>query len=258
MICEPLDNEIHVWLACPEPMPMAQLQQQYEMLLNEEERQRCHRFHFEHDRKHFLAAHALSRLAIAHYLQCAPQELAFVRGANGKPELAPHPGQPPLRFNLSHTRGMVACAMTLDRDCGIDVERVREMKQLDGVAETVFSDWELNYLNNRSIDEPSRLAAFFTLWTLKEAYIKATGLGMSAPLRQISIDPEKLRLEDASLTAQKAKNWLFDTWHPDSSHSLALACDATAAVESIRYHELNLAEGSLLPLRTSQLVEGTQ
>ncbi|TCS39451.1 4'-phosphopantetheinyl transferase [Paucimonas lemoignei] len=253
MLREALRTELHVWVSHPEPLPLALLLERYDSLLNDEERERCHRFHFEHDRQHFVAAHALSRLAIAHYLQCAPQELAFARHANGKPYLAAGSGQPPLRFNLSHTRGMVACVMTQEHDCGIDVERVREMTHLDGVAETVFSERELDYLKRQSIDASSRLNAFFRLWTLKEAYIKATGLGMSAPLRQISIIPAEMLLEDPGLSAHQKMNWLFDAWQPSPGHAIATACNAGTAIGSIHYFEFNLADGSLAPFRTRQL-----
>lgn len=248
-----LRHEVHVWLARPEPWPIAQLTERYEALLGEEERLRCQRFHFEHDRKHFLAAHAMLRLALAHYLQCSPRDLQFLQGPNGKPQLASSPAHPPLSFNLSHTRGMVACALALEGNCGIDVECIRPMKQLEGVAETVFSAEELEYLARAGSGDAARLPAFFKLWTLKEAYIKTTGLGMSAPLKQISIDPERLSLLDGSRAPHETRNWLFDSWMPAPGHALALASDNADGIGTIRYHELDLADCSLQSMRSLNL-----
>jgi 4'-phosphopantetheinyl transferase len=250
---ECLQHEVHVWLARPEPWPLPRLADRYDTVLSEEERQRYQRFYFEHDRKHYLAAHAMLRLALGHYLGRPPEQLHFTQGPNGKPRLAPQSGQLPLHFNLSHTRGMVACMLTLERDCGIDVEGIRSMKQMDGVAETVFSASELAYLANR--DEASRLAAFFTLWTLKEAYIKATGLGMSAPLRQISIDPDGLRIRDESRPAHESQDWLVDSWQPAPGHALALASKGTTGIRAVVYHEFDLGDGSVQVIRCRQAGE---
>lgn len=221
------------------------LAERYEALLSQEERQRSQRFHFEHDRQHYLAAHALLRLSLAHFLGDPPQHIRLTQGRNGKPELAQQHGAQPLRFNLSHTRGMVACVLTHARDCGIDVEGIRPMLQMGGVAGTVFSKDEQEYLAGCA--DAARTSAFFTLWTLKEAYIKATGLGMSAPLRQISIDPQGLRVRDESRPDPEndARQWLFDSWQPTPDHALALACEGAATVSRIVYHELDLAGGGL-------------
>lgn len=247
-----LRHEVHVWLARPEPCSLSMLAGRYEALLSQEERQRSQRFHFEHDRKHYLAAHALLRLGLAHYLGGAPEHIRLAPGRNGKPELAPQHGAQPLRFNLSHTRGMVACVLTHARDCGIDVEGIRPMQQMDGVARTVFSKDEREYL--AGCGDAARTSAFFMLWTLKEAYIKATGLGMSAPLRQISIDPRGLRIRDESCPDPEgdSRQWLFDSWQPTPDHALALACEGAATVSRIIYHELDLVDGALHVLQQRQ------
>lgn len=246
----PMQREVHVWLARPEPWPMAELERRYLALLSKEERQRCQRFHFEHDRKHYLAAHAMLRLCLARHLECAPQQVFLMAGVNGKPEIAPDSGQPPLRFNLSHTRGMVACAVTRAGACGIDVEGIRAMPEMDGIAQTVFSASEIDYLDRN--DAAAKPLAFVMQWTLKEAYIKATGLGMSAPLRQIGIDALALRVRDDSRPAQETGDWLFDNWQPGPGHALALACDGAETLRSIIYHEMDLAAASLQVLRRKE------
>lgn len=246
-----LQHEVQVWLARPEPYSLAVLETRYLPLLSEEEQQRCRRFYFEHDRKHYLAAHAMLRLCLAQHLECTPQQVRMAQGANGKPELAGDSGTAPLRFNLSHTRGMVACAVTRSHACGIDVERIRAMPHMDGMAETVFSESEIDYLARH--DAAARPLAFFTLWTLKEAYIKATGLGMSASLRHISLAPEALLVRDGSRPAQHAGAWLFDSWLPAPGHALALACENDGTLGAIDYHELDLETARLTPLHRKSI-----
>lgn len=244
-----LQQEVEVWLARPESLPAEELTQICFPLLSEEEQQRSQRFHFEHDRTHYLAAHALLRLCLGQHLGCPPQQVSMAAGRNGKPELTGQLSAGQLTFNLSHTRGMVACVVTRGRSCGIDVEGIRVMTEMEGMARAVYSDAEIAWLGR--LEDAIRTRAFFTLWTLKEAYIKATGLGMSAPLKQIALDPEALSVIDLSAPAQSPDAWLFDHWHPGPGHALAVACDNTgsAAIHAINYHEVDLATGKRQLLR---------
>lgn len=244
-----LQQEIDVWLVRPESLLPEELTHCCFPLLSEQERQRSQRFHFEHDRTHYLASHAMLRLCLGHHLACAPQQVQMAAGHNGKPELSGKFSGVPLHFNLSHTRGMVACVVAYGRPCGIDVERIRALPEMEGMARTVYSDAEIAWLERH--EDPARSQAFFTLWTLKEAYIKATGLGMSAPLRQITLNPDTFGVEDRSLPAQAAGTWLFDHWRPGPGHALAVACEhaGDAALNAIEYRELDLVSGNQHRLR---------
>ncbi len=246
-----LRHAIHVWYADTGAQSYGALAVRYFDLLDESERTRAARLHFEHDRRDFLAAHALRRLCLAHYLGCEPPSLRFTATGNGKPQLADVPAQLPLEFNLSHTRGLVACAVTLGRACGVDVERVRPMHDMAGVARTVFSDAERTFL--AAAGEKTRESAFFALWTLKEAYVKATGLGMTAPLQRIAIDPVELCVRDDSRVPTAEGGWIFDRWHRCSDtaagHSLALACErndrAGAPLTAVAWGQLDLDSGCM-------------
>lgn len=217
---------MHVWYADTSAQACSALAGRYQDLLDESERARAARLHFEHDQRDFLAAHALRRLCLAHYLGCAPQSLRFVADANGKPRLVDVPPLLALEFNLSHTRGLVACAVTVGRACGVDVERIRPMRDMAGVARTVFSEEERSFLAAAGNEAPE--GAFFSLWTLKEAYVKATGLGMTAPLQRIAIDPARLCVRDDSRSPADGDGWIFDCWQRPAGaatgHALALAC----------------------------------
>jgi 4'-phosphopantetheinyl transferase len=235
-----LENEAHVWIAYPDAVSPEHLAKNYLHLLDHEERDRYQRFYFDPDRHTYLAAHALLRTALSRYVSCQPEQWRFVRGEHGKPELEPTLGIPPLRFNLSHTKGMVACVIALERDCGVDVECVRPMKDMKGIAEAVFSDSENAYLNSQSEADWPR--TFFTFWTLKEAYIKAIGLGLTAPLRKITFNFHNSKVSVASDDEKLLTSmYQFHHYQPDSTHHLAVAVTSSKATCKFIFHEHELS-----------------
>jgi 4'-phosphopantetheinyl transferase len=145
--------------------------------LSEEERARCARFVFARDRRDSAAAHVLLRRSLSARDPRPAGEWTFVPGRNGKPVLAPagHDGRG-LSFNIAHTRGLVACAVACDVRVGIDVEPVDGGVDTLELARHHFAPAELAHLAGHPPEE--RAARFAELWTLKEAYVKATGAGV--------------------------------------------------------------------------------
>lgn len=124
---------------------------------------------------HHSHAHRLLRECLRPFgIDYREEILAF--GGHGKPCLPDFPG---IQFNLSHARGIAACIVS-DRECGIDCEPVRECRP--GVMRRAFSGNEQQLVENLSPEHRDLL--FFRLWTLKEAYIKAIGLGLSYPMNK--------------------------------------------------------------------------
>ena len=233
-----MGNEIHVWIATSDNVHPRHLIEEYLPLLNLEELERYQRFHFDHDRHTYLAAHALVRIALSHYAACKPGQWRFMRGEQGKPEIEVTTELSSLRFNLSHTQGMVACIIGLDRVCGIDVECVRPLKDMMGIAEAVFSLAENAYLDRRAADQAD---IFFKLWTLKEAYIKAIGQGLSAPLKEITFDIRE-KIIQATFTNELLTDagWQFHHGKPTASHYLSIAVQSQNLQAKIICHELPL------------------
>jgi len=125
------------------------------------------------------AAHVVLRDILSWYLDRKPDQIEFRKNQFGKPFLVDAgPGR--LEFNLSHSASLVTVALALQRPIGVDVERIRPLPDLLLVAEDHFAPPERALLAEAS--PPDRLRAFFTCWTRKEAYIKALGTGLSAPL----------------------------------------------------------------------------
>ena len=139
----PGTDAVHVWMAEPHRCCQPELISQYVSWLDEQERSRYNRFHFPQHRHEYLVAHALLRSSLSRYSDCAPAAWRFTTNAHGRPELATERGQPPLRFNLSHTTGLVACAITRSADVGIDVELMTRAGDLAAIADMSCTPDEL-------------------------------------------------------------------------------------------------------------------
>jgi 4'-phosphopantetheinyl transferase len=224
-------DEVEVWFADP-----ADVDDAAAALLDDDERARMARFLFERDRRLFLAAHALVRRTLSRHADVAPAAWRFTTEAGGRPVLA-EPA--PLRFNLSHCHGLVACAVARDRDEGGDVERVVELPH--ELIDRICSPAEAAAL--RALPAAARPERFFTLWTLKEAYVKARGLGLALPVEQacFHLDPPgapgadaALRFEPGPALEDDAAAWMFVRLRPTPAHCAAV-CVARPPARVRRY-----------------------
>ena len=118
------------------------------------------------------------RAVLARYLDEQPARIELRAGAHGKPALA-DPSSP-LRFNLSHSGGLALVAVTLDREVGIDIERIRPRRDLEALAERALDPAAAATV--RATAPAERLDAFYRAWTHREATAKCLGTGLGAPL----------------------------------------------------------------------------
>lgn len=162
----------------------------YLAVLSNEERRRASRLSNLSARHEFVTARALLRQLLAMHTGEPASTLQFATGPCGKPALQ---GSQNLHFNLSHRHGMALVAIA-SAEVGIDIERIDGTVDYGGVAETMFSAAEIGML--RSASASQRGEAFFSIWTRKEAYLKATGLGFSANLPDISTASPNGAIED--------------------------------------------------------------
>ena len=195
-------------------------------LLDDDERARAARFVHERDRRQFIAAHALLRVLLQHLAERPAGAWRFIALSHGKPALHPdhrladHRLQR-LAFNISHTHGAVACAMTLDHAIGVDIEDVERSGRLLEIADAYFAPDELALL--RAAPAARQRPLFFRLWTLKEAYIKAHGEGLSLPLDQFAFSLSPLGIAFTTAIRDDPAAWQFDTLEPTATHILSLA-----------------------------------
>lgn len=174
---------MHVWFRHAEGLDEHAIGRAHDGL-SEQERARATRFHASRDRRDYAVAHDLLRRALSRYHAVPPGGWAFEPDALGKPRVSGPVVEPALEFSLSHTRGFVACAIGRAMAIGVDVERTDRRVSRADLGRMVFSDDEAAALD--ALPPGDRPARLFELWTLKEAFVKATGRGLSQPVRALS------------------------------------------------------------------------
>jgi len=183
-------TDVHVWLLeldQPEWL-MSRLRQ----TLDARERKRASAFVFPIDSARYTAAHGLQREVLASYLGIPPAAVTYQYGQYGKPYLGARGASPALRFNSSRSANLCLCAVALDRDVGVDIERIRLNRDRHGIAERYFSPSERVAI--LALPPEQRAQAFYDCWTRKEALLKAMGRGLSVPLDsfEVPVTPEPL------------------------------------------------------------------
>ena len=199
-------DEVHLWRV--DLAATAGAESQWSAILSSEERDRAARFHFPRDRQYFVAARAILRRVLGGYVNVDPETLMFVYSSKEKPALGGAHADTGLHFNISHSGDVALFACTLRRQVGVDVEQIRSQRDTAVIAARFFSPAEQEQL--ASIPQEERVEAFFRCWTRKEAYIKATGEGLSLPLREfdVSLAPRSQNALLATRTeASEAKRW---------------------------------------------------
>jgi 4'-phosphopantetheinyl transferase len=173
---------IHVWL-----VSLDQPVSQFQGLLSIDERIRAERFHFDRDRNRFIVGRGILRTITGCYLGVEPGRLQFCYGSKGKPALADTFGKGMVNFNLAHSEGLAVYAFSRGRNVGVDIEYMREISDIEQIAERVFSVRERATL--RELPGSGQIEAFFNCWTRKEAFAKAIGDGLSWPLGSFDVPP---------------------------------------------------------------------
>lgn len=209
---------VRVWFAATDPLLRPGLRDGCLGLLSEQERGRYQGLRFERDRAAYLAAHAMLRLCLAPKMGLAPERLRFGLGSQGKPFVHGAGSLAPVQFNLSHAHHVVACVISEAGPCGIDVEQTRDAPELNAVANSVFTDEERACLARQ---EPQRrLTHFFDLWSLKEAYLKALGVGLLGDTRRASF---AIGSEGVRADVRDEAGWQFHLQAVEPDHRIAVA-----------------------------------
>lgn len=229
-IVELPENETHLWIVRSRDARAPALLAAYEELLSEDEREKRERYRFEKDRHTCLLTRALVRTTLSHYADVAPGAWRFVTDEHGRPEISEPRSERWLRFNLSHTNGLVVCLVASGRRVGVDVEDRERSGRLLDVAERYFSTAEVEAL--RALPLEQQLERFFLYWTLKESYIKARGLGLAIPLRRFSfvldsVAERGIRIHLDPRLEDDPERWWFTVMSHGRQHMIA------ASVESL-------------------------
>jgi 4'-phosphopantetheinyl transferase len=184
-------NPGHVEVWTSPPVTDERRRAELERLLSPDELGRLARFRVEPARVLYLSAHALLRLALSRLTGHAPEAWRFASDPRGKPTIDVPPADPPLHFSLTHTDGLVACAIASEPEVGIDAESVTRNGGFEGLARRFYSRDEQRLLAETPAERYRD--TFLDLWTLKEAYLKARGLGLTVPTASVSFRPDPER-----------------------------------------------------------------
>ena len=220
-------DEVHVWLvslAVSLPTVAALVLQ-----LPSAEQERAARFRNDGARTQFVVTRTALRTILGAYVGCSPLEVEFMHGPQGKPALARWPW---LYFNVTHSHEIALIAVTRRGEVGVDVERMRPFANDLGMAERYFSPRETAVL--RTLTGPARSIAFFNAWTRKEAFLKASGKGISYGLDRVEVtllpeeEPRFLRIDGSE---QLAAAW--------SLRRLTVAADYLGAL-TLQWHDYQM------------------
>lgn len=262
---EPLSASEHrtdVWLAHYGQISDPRLHADYRALLTAEERGKEFRFYFPDDQRRYLVTRAMVRTVLSRYLGVAPTDWRFSNNEYGRPEVANLTrAECGLCFNISHTRGLIALAITRRREVGVDVENVKTREVEIEIADRFFARTEVAEL--ATVSRERQQDRFFEYWTFKESYIKARGMGLSIPLGKFSFHyphERAVQLDVDPELGDDATRWGFWQYRPTAEHLLALCVErreGSAPAVTFRTTVPLVSEQALQPelLKTNERLE---
>ena len=218
------NDEVHVWCASLDRSPESI--ENLALLLSVEERTRAARFYFERDRKHFIMGRGLLRMILSSYLGMKPAQVRFHYGPNGKPALKAGAHGKTVQFNLSHSQDVALYAICCNRQVGVDVEYIQTVPEADRIAEDFFSPHESAMIH--ACSEEHKMDLFFHMWTYKEAYLKASGEGLTRPLTEIKTLPvygEPAHLFSTVGDRREAFQWRMQSFRPQPGYLAAVVAE---------------------------------
>ncbi|GJM12616.1 MAG: 4'-phosphopantetheinyl transferase [Pseudohongiella sp.] len=231
------ESEIHLWQIYQGDFELSAVQDECLEWLTEPELSRYRRFQFDRHRKQLLLGRVLTRAALSHYdSSVSPSQWNFGHNKYGKPEISEKQNANSLYFNLSHSAGRVALAVSRIKEIGIDIEFAGKPRRVAALTQRYFS--ELEAAEILSLPQSEQQSRFYDLWTLKEAYIKACGMGLAIPLQHFSYGfpgDEGLTVGFDAQRNDDADAWQLWQLAAGADYRLALAAKAGVGSQS---HEI--------------------
>jgi Phosphopantetheinyl transferase len=222
-----------LWCAYPEDLGDPAIAQACAALLTPQEQQRWQRYKSGRHRRESLATRALMRIALSQHRSLQPEAWRLRENQHGKPYLDPDCG---LQFNLSNSLNLVVCLVSENSEVGVDVEAHTRAPQIMEVIQRVFSPAERAQLD--LLDQAGKLDRVLSLWTLKESYIKARGMGLALPLQKISFlfgGPKGICLQIDPEVDRFPQRWRFCSFD-HAGHRVGVLVEQSGQIQ------LNLSE----------------
>lgn len=183
---EPFSNGIHV-VRINISKNLHHISDQKHLLKNPEQ-QKLSRIVKQGDKNIFLCSQVMKRIVCGQYLNIPPDEIEFDFTENKKPFIS---GQPDFHFNISHSGNWIIMILS-NNPCGIDVENIQPDFDFDGVMKLTYHPDEIGYVQR----SPDQHKAFFRIWTIKESFLKATGVGLIDNLSDLNMIKNSTLLEN--------------------------------------------------------------
>ncbi|WP_414829126.1 4'-phosphopantetheinyl transferase family protein [Alteromonas sp. H39] len=227
-------STFHLWLVDEERVIKADIFQRLPSLLSEEEHERWVNMGAKRKQQQFLIARATLRVILSRYLpNTRPDILSIVVDSYGKPSLK-NAGHNGIQFNLSHTKGKILIGVAINKKIGVDIEYMDPKRNWKEIASHYFHprEWDRNLAIYDKKSELRAMSAFYKLWTLKEAFLKAEGRGMVTPLDHFYFDcadglnPKLTVINDISASKVSAP-WTFFHQYLDDTYSMAVGVEDT-------------------------------
>ena len=214
------DNEVHLWGKYLD-IPIEEVKELAKILAPDEQK-RADRFRFPIHRKRFIVARATLRNILASYLDLDAKQIQFQYSDRGKPSLIDRN----IKFNLSHSSDLAVYGFTNNRNIGVDLEYLKDMPDAENLAKRFFSNNEYQAIS--SLQPSYKQQAFFQIWTAKEAYLKATGVGLTG-LDDVEIvcNSQEVKIASINRDIEAASNWYLSSFKIDRAYIAAIAVQLT-------------------------------
>lgn len=220
-------NDIHLWVIHPEQITAAQDIELLKSVLSEDEKKKVNAYRRKSAQHSALVSRALLRNILAAYTNIPAQQLLFNYSDNGKPTLSNSPI--PIHFNISHNSKRLICAVSLNDEIGCDIESYKRKLNVQSIAKRYFSNDD--FADIVKLAPPLQQRRFFEYWTLKEAFVKCTGLGLSQGLDSFSFKIGKspseqhnsnIQFQFTDPVKQSHDNYRCLLLYPDDEHFIAV------------------------------------
>jgi 4'-phosphopantetheinyl transferase len=228
------DSQIELRFACMDQLLPEK--ERFVAWLSPQEAERARSFRFERDRNRYIVEHGILRSLLAGYVGVEPKAVVFQIGSHGKPHLSGIAGRRLPHFSLSSSDGRAAFAFSLTGAIGVDIEKIRDIEEMESIAHRHFTPNERGLVLGGTAE--GRVRRFYRVWTRKEAVLKAHGIGLLREMDRVDVGgaegtgPWKVMLDDESGGAGYT---VFDIDDVDG-FAVAVAAAGTATGFSVRHY----------------------
>jgi len=217
-------DEAHVWMIKDEDIQDKKVLNAFYQVLSNAEKNKKSKFHFAKHRQQYLVTRGLLRWVLSYYQKSVlPAHWRFRKNKYGRPYLANSLLDGDIYFNVSHTENLIVIVVSRADLLGIDVEWILRKNNPVDIADGFFSSLELTRL--KALSTQQQVEHFFKLWTLKEAYVKARGMGLSIPLNsfEFNFDAGTIDMVGNDRCHDTCSAWSFFYFVPENNYRLSIA-----------------------------------